>query len=118
MGKQRTQQVDLVTHPSSTRHVGQLIVGFKLRKEPFLTAPAIVESHHLVRRQSLIGDDELELMAVLIEHKQIKLKRLFALFLRLGADEKSRATFPLLRFPVQLKIATSLTELIPHMVSF
>jgi hypothetical protein len=71
VGKQHREEIDLITDPGAGRHIIELIVGFELGEDPLLAAPALVEDKRLASAEALIGENDLELVAVLVGNEEV-----------------------------------------------
>ena len=111
VGQQRREQIDLITDPGAGRDIIELIVGFELGKDPLLTAPALVEGKRLASAEALIGENDLELVAVRIGDEEVELDRFFIVLFDSGSNkEEPMARLPNLGFPGGLKVGATLPK--------
>ena len=111
VGEERREQIDLITDPGTGRDIIELIVGFELGEDPLLTAPALVEGKRLAGTETLIGENDFELVAVLVGDEEVELDRFFVLLFDSGSNkEETMARLPNLRFPGGLKIGAPLSK--------
>ena len=66
-------------------------MGFQPREDPLLGAAPVVKSKELARAALGVGEDHLELIAVLVRGEQPQLERFFALLGFAGTDEDEAA---------------------------
>ena len=88
VGEERRERIDLITNPGTGGNIIELIVGFKLGEDPLLAAPALVEGKCLASAEALIGENDLELVAVLVGDEEVELERFFILLFDSGSNIK------------------------------
>ena len=64
MRQYRRSEVDLVAGLFTGRHIVHLRVRLEFGKDAFLDTPSIVEGQCLSGRESFVGDDHLEVIAL------------------------------------------------------
>ncbi len=56
VGEEHREQVDLIAAPGAGGDIIELIVGFELGKEAFLTPAAVMEGEHLAGTEAFIAE--------------------------------------------------------------
>lgn len=104
MGQEHREQIDLIPNPGAGGDIAERVVGFELGEDPLLAAPAVVEDERLAGAQALVGQDDLELIAVVMRDEEIELDRVFVLLLDASPkEEEAVGRLPGLGFPLASK---------------
>src|SRR3972149_1622246 len=75
VGEQAGQEVEWVAASAAHRHVAHLAVALELAEDTFLRTAAFVEADDGMGPQRLVGDDDLEVIAVPLGDEQVQLAR-------------------------------------------
>ena len=96
----------LVGGATSAGDVVHLSLRLQLCEDRFLCATPVVKRQELARRQCGVGQDDLELIAVLVGSERVQLQRALALLGLTGADEdETPRLLPAFRLPVAFEEA-------------
>jgi hypothetical protein len=105
VSKQSGQQVQFVAASAAHRYIVHLAIPLEFAEDVFLAAAALVKGHHIAGLQVLVGDDDLEVVAVLVGDKQVQLDGVLVLAQGPGPDEEEpEGLVPHLGLPVGLEV--------------
>jgi hypothetical protein len=78
-----------------------------------------MEGEHLAGSEGLVGEDDLEVVAIGMGDEEIELHGVFVLLFDPSAnEEETMANIPSLRFPLRLKVGASRLDLTPPSTRF
>ena len=102
VGQHGRDEIDLIARPISSGHIVHLCLRLQLGKEPFLRTSSIVVGQYFFGRELLVGDNYLEVIAVLIGNEQVQLHGFLMLLAASLADtDETVATIPAFRLPLR-----------------
>jgi hypothetical protein len=105
MGEKHREQVDLIPDPGAGGDIAERVVGFELAEDPLLAFAAVVEDERLAGAQGF-GQDDLELIAVVMRDEEVELDRVFVLLFDASPNEEEVVgRLPGLGFPFRLEVA-------------
>ena len=82
-----------------------LTLCFQFSKDVFLRTLSVVVPKYVSRRALFVGDDDFELVSILVRNKQVQLNRSFSLFLDfLSEEDEAIVLLPTSRRPVGFEI--------------
>lgn len=119
MGQDSREQEDLVAGEGLGWHIVELSLGLQLGENTFLSSSSVVIADHLFGADLLVCDEDLEIVPVLLGHKQIELNR--SLLPHCGAgtyENETIAAVPGLGLPALLKVGESLPQRPPLATGF
>jgi len=108
------KHVELIAHTRGDRHIVHLAVRLEFGKDPLLRPTTLVEPNDLAYAGALVGNDDLEVVAVLCGLEEVELNGCLVLAPDLFANEEEAVgRGPGLGFPLRLEEAQLAVQAAP-----
>ncbi len=114
VGQHAGEEKDLIADPPAARHVVELALRLELAKDGFLSPTTLMKRDDATGSDALVGDDDLELVAIDVRHKEVELDRPAVTDgVSSPHDQEPRTTRPTLGLPRQLEVGDISVEAMP-----
>jgi len=119
MGQHDNEKISLVAKEFPGGNVVHVALRLQFREDRLLGPAAMVEGRDMASRDRLVGDHDLELIAVVVGDEEVELDGTFGAYRCESAhDEQTKAAVPTLGFPTGLEVGNGGVDTPPEAALF